>query len=146
MTRLSPRIFYRFYFYRPLRALAASSLVGALASDVAYWWTADFVWADFSDWLVSAAVIVGFFALIVGVVEALALRQAGGAKFSLLYAVLNLVAWVLAVLDMFVHTRDSWTSVAPWGLALSLLSVLAVFASTWWRHAAPAPTISEKLA
>jgi uncharacterized membrane protein len=146
MTRLSSSLPHRFYFYRSLRALAASSVVGALASDVAYWRTADFVWADFSDWLVSAAVIVGFVAMVVAVVEALASKQTRGEEFSLLYAVLNVVAWILAVLDMFVHTRDSWTSVAPWGLALSLLSVLAVFASTWWQHAAASPAISEKLA
>jgi uncharacterized membrane protein len=146
MIRLGPRPPTRFYFYKPLRALAASSVVGALASDVAYWRTADFVWADFSDWLVSGAVVVGFFALIVAVVESFSRKQTGGGEFSLLYTVLNVVAWVLAVLDMFVHTRDSWTSVAPWGLTLSLLSVVAVFASTWWQHAATSPTIAEKLA
>ena len=146
MIRLGPSLPHRFYFYKPLRALAASSLVGALASDLAYWRTADFVWADFSDWLVFAAVVVGFFALIVAVVEGLARKQSSGAEFSLFYALLNVIAWILAVLDMFVHTRDSWTSVAPWGLALSLLSVLAVFASTWLQHAATSPAIAEKLA
>jgi uncharacterized membrane protein len=146
MTRLGPSLPHRFYFYKPLRALAASSLIGALVSDIAYWGTTDFVWADFSDWLVSAAVAVGFFGLIVAAVEGLFRKKSSGAELSLSYGLLNVTAWLLAVLDMFVHTRDSWTSVAPWGLALSLLSVLAVFASTWLQHAATSPTIAEKLA
>jgi uncharacterized membrane protein len=146
MTRLGPSLPHPLYFYKPLRALAASSLIGALISDVAYWWTTDFVWADFSDWLVSAAALVGFLGLIVAVVEGLARKQSGGAEFSLFYALLNVIAWLLAVLDMFVHTRDSWTSVAPWGLALSFLSVLAVFASTWLQHVRTSPAIAEKLA
>jgi len=32
---------------------------------------------------------------------------------------------VLATFNMLVHTRDAWSSVVPWGLVLSSLTVVA---------------------
>ena len=34
-----------------------------------------------------------------------------------------LLAWLLSVVNTFVHTRDAWTSVVPWGLTLSAIVV-----------------------
>ena len=122
-------------FYRPLRALAAAALVGTLASDVAYALTADFLWADFSDWLVAVGVVVGAVALVVGLVETLARRQLQRPPlFSVLF---DALAWALAILDLLIHTRDSWTSVMPWGLALSALVVLMLMISEWSQRSAP---------
>jgi uncharacterized membrane protein len=46
-------------------ASAAACFFGTLVTDVAYWRTANVVWADFSDWLVTAGVIAGYAALVV---------------------------------------------------------------------------------
>jgi uncharacterized membrane protein len=32
---------------------------------------------------------------------------------------------------MFVHTRDAWTSVVPWGLVLSAIVVLILLVTGW---------------
>jgi uncharacterized membrane protein len=34
-------------------------------------------------------------------------------------------------LNMFVHSRDAWTSVVPWGLALSAATVLILMFTAW---------------
>ena len=42
------------------------------------------------------------------------------------FAVAALVAWVVAVFNMLVHTHDAWTSVVPWGVTLSAVTVLVL--------------------
>jgi len=32
---------------------------------------------------------------------------------------------------MLIHTRDAWTSVVPWGLALSTITVLILLFTGW---------------
>ena len=38
---------------------------------------------------------------------------------------------ILATLNMFVHSRDAWTSVVPWGLTLSAVVVLIMLFTGW---------------
>jgi uncharacterized membrane protein len=123
---------HRPYLHHLLYGLAASSLVLGLLTDLAYYLSSDFIWVDMSDWLVTAGTVVGFAALIVGVVETILTPR--GLRPSWLYGLASLVAWVVATLNMFVHTRDGLTSVVPLGLGLSALTcVLLVF--VWWANA-----------
>ncbi len=131
-------------FYRPLRAFAAVSLIGALATDVAYCLTADFPWVDFSDWLVSFGAAVGVVAFLVGLIELVVRR--GPARPRFLSLVIDLVAWAVAVLDLLIHTRDGWTSVVPQGVALSALAVFILLISELTSRSAPAPSVSEGIA
>lgn len=62
-------------FYRSLWAMASVCLVGVLFTDLAYLVSADFIWVDMSDWLVTFGVVVGFVALVVGFVETFAARR-----------------------------------------------------------------------
>jgi uncharacterized membrane protein len=106
-------------------------LGGALLTDVTFWRTAEMMWADFSAWLVSAGVILGFIVAIIFLFDVLTGRFAGRAAPLWPYAVGSLIALVLAVLNMLIHTRDAWTSVVPWGLALSAATVLVLLATLW---------------
>jgi uncharacterized membrane protein len=36
---------------------------------------------------------------------------------------------------MFIHSRDAWTSVMPWGLTLSALVVLILIFTVWMGQA-----------
>jgi uncharacterized membrane protein len=99
-------------------------LGGALLTDIAYWKTAEMMWADFSAWLVTAGVILGWLAVIGGIVDLVGRRYDERPGLIWVYAIGYLIALVLATFNMFVHTRDAWTSVVPWGLALSALTVL----------------------
>jgi uncharacterized membrane protein len=117
--------------YPLLLAFSISCFIGTLVSDIAYWRTADVVWADFSDWLVTAGVIVGYVTLIVALIEIVILRSGRLHRPNWLYAIGMIVALILATFDMLVHTRDAWTSVVPWGAVLSVLVVVIVLIASW---------------
>jgi hypothetical protein len=45
----------RMPFFHPLAHFAATCFIGTLATDLAFWRTADWFWADISDWRVTAS-------------------------------------------------------------------------------------------
>jgi uncharacterized membrane protein len=47
------------------------------------------------------------------------------------YALTTLILLILATFNMLIHTRDAWTSVVPWGLALSVATVVLLLITTW---------------
>ena len=88
------------------------------------------MWADFSDWLLTVGVIVGYATVVVALIETFAIRSPlRGATWR--YAIGNVVALILATFNMLVHTRDAWTSVVPWGLVLSAAIVLVLILTGW---------------
>ncbi len=106
-------------------------LVGALLTDVVYWRTAEMMWADFSAWLISAGVILGIIVAVLFLIDLLTGRFAARAAPTWPYAVGCLISLVLGFLNMLIHTRDAWTSVVPWGLALSAATVLLLLVTVW---------------
>jgi len=115
--------------------------VGTLLTDLAYWYTAEIMWADFSAWLVTVGVIIGILAAIAGLIDFLSNRLIRAQPPAWPHVIGNLVVLVLAVLNMLVHTRDAWTSVVPWGLILSAAVVIILLFTGWmgwsmvYRHA-----------
>jgi uncharacterized membrane protein len=105
--------------------------VGTLLSDLTYWWTADMMWADFSAWALTVGVIMGWLAALAGLVDFLGGRLIRERAPAWPQFIGNAVALVLATLNMLLHTRDAWTSVVPWGLALSALVVLILLFTGW---------------
>jgi uncharacterized membrane protein len=45
------------------------------------------------------------------------------------HILLTLVAWVLALINAFVHSRDGWTAVAGEGIILSAIVALLMLAA-----------------
>ena len=105
--------------------------VGALLTDLTYWQTAEMMWADFSAWLITVGVILGYVAAIAGLIDFLGNRLIRAQAPAWPYVIGNLVVLILATINMFVHTHDAWTSVVPWGLTLSALVVLTLLFTTW---------------
>jgi uncharacterized membrane protein len=130
-------------FYPLLVAFAVSCFLGTLAADIAYWRTADMMWADFADWLVTAGVVVGYVTIVVTVIEVFALRSGGLGRPTWPYVVGNIVTLILATLDMLVHTRDAWTSVVPWGVVLSAAVVVVALVTGWVTRETYAPHGAE---
>jgi uncharacterized membrane protein len=115
-------------------AFAVSCLIGGLATDIAYARTANVMWADFSAWLVTIGVVVGWLSLVVAVIELIAVRSLLG--FPTWPVVIGyIIALLLATLNMLVHTHDAWTSVMPWGLALSAVVVIILLVAGGFWHA-----------
>jgi uncharacterized membrane protein len=74
--------------------------------------------------------VVGWAAIAVMVIEAVVRRRVY-ARPTWPFAIGNIVALILATLNMLVHTRDAWSSVMPWGVALSAVIVLVLLVTRW---------------
>jgi len=131
MTRDGFRSAARRPFYPLLAAFAVSCLVGTLATDIAYWLTADIMWADFSDWLITVGVVAGYLTIVVALIEAFVVRSGRLRRRNWVWAIGLVVALILATLNMFVHMRDAWTSIVPWGVVLSAVVLAVVGISAW---------------
>lgn len=108
---------YRIFCAFPIAAFSLT-----VATDLAYWRTANLLWLHFSEWLLFAGIVFAGLAAIVRLVQA----AVGRLRFSVLYYVAGLVVLVLATLNNFIHTADGITAVMPYGLTLSILTVAAM--------------------
>jgi len=89
-------------------------------------------WANFSAWLITGGLVLALVSVIVLLID-FALRRAGPIRlldFSLVAA-----AALLSLANIFVHTRDAWTSVVPTGITLSIIVtiLLLVAGLRGWR-------------
>lgn len=100
----------------------------ALASDMAYWQTSDLMWTIASAWLLLVGIAFAVAAAIIYLLEAMMQRRSI-ASIDWSFPAGGLVILVLAFLNNLVHARDGWTSVVPFGLMLSILTVVVMIAT-----------------
>lgn len=119
--------------YPALLPIPILCFVGALITDLAYVASAEMMWLDFSSWLLLAGLIGGGIAGVVLIAE---LVRARDRRALLPHFLFLLAAWLVEVLNSFIHARDGWTAVMPTGLALSIVaSLLALIAGWFWQSA-----------
>ncbi len=131
-------------FLRLLCAFPVAGFPAALAADVAYATSANIMWADFADWLLAGALVMGVLAAIVGLVVLIADRRLPSTRPRAAIVVASAVVLALGFVDNLVHSRDAWTSVVPLGLVLSGATTIVMLVTLWLadgpaRAAAPAP-------
>ena len=105
--------------------------VGTLVTDIAYWFTANMQWANFSAWLLSVGLIVSALAAVAGLVDFFGDRRIRRLRPAWIHAAGNAAALVLSLINVFVHSRDAYTSVVPTGLILSASVVLILLVTGW---------------
>lgn len=105
--------------------------VGTLITDVAYFATAEMMWADFSAWLLTIGLIMGVLAAIAGLIDFLSNRLIRAQRPAWPHMLGNILVLVLSTFNALVHSRDAWTSVVPTGLILSAIVVLILPVTGW---------------
>jgi uncharacterized membrane protein len=121
---------------RPLHpffiGLGGALLIAALFSDLMYTINSLMQWANFSAWLITGGLVLALVSVIVLGID-LALGRAGPIRW-LDFGLVG-VAAILSLINVFVHTRDAWTSVVPTGISLSAVSaiLLSVAGLRGWR-------------
>lgn len=118
-----------------LAAFPLAFFVAAFLSDWTYANSANMQWANFSVWLITGGVIMALVAAIVGIAEALLIRQRSHRRRSSLHSVLTIIMLVTAIINGFVHSRDGWTSVVPTGITLSAITAILVLVTSWLGYA-----------
>jgi uncharacterized membrane protein len=105
--------------------------VGAFATDLAYWRSAEIMWADFSAWLLVIGMVTGVLAAIAGLFDFFSNRLIREQALAWPLVLGSLIVLVLSFFNTLIHTRDAWTSVVPTGLILSFIVVLILFVTAW---------------
>lgn len=112
-------------------ALLAGTLplaLAALLADWAYSETRHVQWLNFAAWLTALTALFAGLTLLWAI--GAAMFGGGRGRHGLLYLLLVLTTFGLAVLDALVHTRDAWGAM-PEALVLSVLVELLALAATW---------------
>lgn len=105
--------------------------VGAFLTDIAYWLSAEMMWADFSAWLLVVGLIMAVLAGLAGLIDFLGNRLIRSQAPAWPHMLSNLLVLIVAFFNVLIHTRDAWTSVVPTGLVLSLITVLILPFTGW---------------
>jgi uncharacterized membrane protein len=106
--------------------LGGALLMAALFTDYMYTSNSLSQWANFSVWLITGGLVLALIATIFLVID-VALGRAGPIRwldFGLIGA-----AAILSVVNVFVHSRDAWTSVVPTGITLSTIVTILLLAA-----------------
>ena len=101
-----------------------------VATDVSYLRTVNLLWLHFSEWLLLAGLAFGVLAALIYLLDSV-IRKVRPHWLALTGGI---VVLLLATINSFVHTADGWTAVAPYGVTLSILTVLAMIVSAWLGH------------
>jgi uncharacterized membrane protein len=101
--------------------------VGALITDLVYWQSLDVMWERFSAWLITVGLILAGLAVIAGVIDLFR----GKRIHSWVHAVGYVLAVLVSLINILVHSRDGYTAVVPDGLALSALVVVILLVTGW---------------
>jgi len=107
-------------------------LVGALATDLAFWGTSDSFWARSSEWLLGAGIIMGALAAVAGLIEFATISRVRSLVAGWVHFLGNATAILLAVWNLLHRMGgDPGAMVVPFGIILSAV-VVGIFLVTGW--------------
>jgi uncharacterized membrane protein len=136
--RRSPAPYRRLWLLHPfLVSIGGSLLMAAFATDIMYSQTSLIQWSNASEWLIAAGLVLALLAAVALVID---VASGNGRRLSRLDFLLLAAAAVLSIVNVFVHSRDAWTTVVPEGIWLSgivTLLLLIVGIRGWTVTAAP---------
>jgi len=108
-----------------------ASLIGALATDIAFWATSNGFWADVWFWLLLTGVVTGAVAAIPGMVDFSTIDRVRRLTSAWVHAGGNIVAMALAIINLSLRWTDAAAGAQGWGLGLSLVTVALLGVTGW---------------
>jgi uncharacterized membrane protein len=117
--------------YPLLAPFPVAFFLGAFVTDLIYWRAPDAMWETFSVWLVTAGLIMAGFSVVAALIDVVSRRRNPTLTPLWPRALATAAAFVLALINAFVHSRDGYTAVLPTGLLLSGLVVVILLATAW---------------
>lgn len=114
-----------------LSAYPIACFTGAFLTDWAYAKTYEMQWANFSVWLITAGLVMGVLAGIAGIVDFASSRRMRTRRAGWPHSLGNGLVILLSLWNVFVHSRDAYTSVVPTGITLSAIVAILVLATSW---------------
>ncbi len=106
-------------------------LITALATDLAFLFTADDFWARLSLWLLGAGTFMGVAAGLIGAAELLIIRSIRRRAAAWSHFVVAVMLLSVAFLNWFMRLSDPVAALYPLGTGLSVLGLLLVSAAGW---------------
>jgi len=107
---------------RLLASFAAACFIGAFLTDLTYAKSMNFIWANFSAWLLAFGMIMSGLAIAAVVLAAVVRKR----STPVIEIVGGALVTALSLFNNFVHSRDGYTSVVPLGLTLSAIVVAII--------------------
>ena len=115
--------------FAPLASVPLVCFGGALLTDIVYPQAYNMQWTNFSAWLITAGLVFALFATIIAVID---FFRNPRDTIAIVHIVLVFSAYVIELFNIFVHSRDAYTSVVPTGLTLSLIAVVLLLVGNWF--------------
>ena len=119
----------------PLHAIAVNFpiayLSGALATDIAFWWTGDPFWARVSLWLTGAGFFMGAIAAVFGTLEFILVKEIRRFVSSWSHFLAGITLLGVASANWWLRVEDPGAAVLPWGLFLSCVTAGAIGWAGW---------------
>src|SRR3954468_16671535 len=109
-------------------AFPLAYFVFAFITDYVYTQSYNLLWQYFSIWMIVAGLVTLGFSILFGCIDWFMSRQSDGPRGSVWHMLPALLAWLLGLLNAFVHSRDGWTAVVPEGIILSAIGALLMLA------------------
>jgi len=120
--------------HRGFIAASGALLIAAFGTDYCYYQTSLSQWSNFSAWLITIGLLVMLVAIILLAIDFVTGRARRLEPVSFL---LVMAAGLLSLINVFIHSRDAWTSVVPQGIFLSAAATIlfAIAGARGWSLA-----------
>ena len=107
-------------------------LVGAFASDLAYWGTADPFWALASAWLIGAGFVTGALAAVFGLIDFLFIRRVRALSAAWYHFVGNAAVLLISLWNGAMRMDNAEGAVLPLGIILSAVVTVLLLITGWF--------------
>lgn len=109
----------------------AFTLAG-LASDLAFWWTADPFWARVSMWVIGASFILGSLAGLAGTMDFMLVHKMRRHVTTWNHFIAAVMLISLLAANWWYRVDDPQAAILPWGLFMSAVSAISLSVVGWF--------------